>query len=109
MSARSNYPSTPVVFTGSNDFLKTLRTRADAYFAGRSRRGDPRLYRKAAVVGVWFTGSYVLLLTTSSVWVQLVLCLSYALAACALGFNVFHDANHGSFSPNARVNSFLSW
>jgi linoleoyl-CoA desaturase len=45
---------------------------------------------------------------SESVWAQILLGVSYGLAASALGFNVFHDANHGAFSSNPRVNLFLS-
>ena len=96
-----------IVFRGDGTFLKTLRGRVDAHFAGRRRCGDPRLYRKALVIAVWFAASYGLLLASQSVWTQLMLCVSYALAACALAFNVFHDTHHGAFSCSKRVNAVL--
>ena len=101
-------PPARVLFTGRTGFLKTLRARVDEHFAGRSRTDDPRLFRKTAIIIVWFSISYVLLLATSSLALQLVLLLSFALAACALGFNVFHDANHGSFSSSRRINVAMS-
>ncbi len=97
-----------LVFNGSGDFIRTVRTRADAYFAGRKRRDDPRLYRKAVIILAWFFASYALFLTTETLWVQALLCVSYALAAAAVGFNIFHDAIHGSFSSSQRVNAFVS-
>jgi linoleoyl-CoA desaturase len=108
MIAAANYPSKPVIFKGNSLFFKTLRARVDEHFGGRNRRDDPRLVRKAAIILVWFFGSYALLLTAHTGWTQLLLCFSYALAACAMGFNVFHDSTHGSFSSNPRVNAFLS-
>jgi linoleoyl-CoA desaturase len=95
-------------FSGSDDFFKTVCSRVDAHFAGRRRRDDPRLYRKAALIGLWFLASYTLFLTTETWWLQVPLCISYALATAAMGFNIFHDAIHGSFSSNARVNTVLS-
>jgi linoleoyl-CoA desaturase len=109
MIAQTSYPSQPVIFTGKGEFFKRVRTRVDARFAGRNRRGDARIYRKAAFIAVWFAGSYVLALTSKSAWAQIAFCLSYAFGACALGFNVFHDATHGSLSPSASTNDFLSW
>ena len=96
-----------IVFTGPPEFFKTLRARVDEHFAGGARRDDPRMQRKAAIIVVWFVGSYVLLLNASSGLSQLALCISFAVAACALGFNVFHDAVHGSFSANPRINAAL--
>ena len=96
-----------IVFTGPPEFFKTLRARVDEHFAGGARRDDSRMQRKAAIIVVWFVGSYVLLLNASSGLSQLALCISFAVAACALGFNVFHDAVHGSFSANPRINAAL--
>ena len=96
-----------VVFDGRGDFLSTVRTRVHETLAGHAAGGDPRLLRKAALIMVWFLGSFALLLTVKSGWLQLLLCFSYGLAASALGFNIFHDANHGAMSSNQRVN--LVW
>jgi len=109
MVVQSETLSRAAVFREGGEFLSTVRARVDSHFAARSRRGDPRLYRKAAIIGVWFVTSYCLLLTVRAGWAQILFCVSYALAACGLGFNVFHDAIHGSFSPSKRVNSFLGW
>jgi linoleoyl-CoA desaturase len=80
----------------------------EAHLRDRVRAGDPRLHRKATILVLWFTLSYVLLLASRSTSIQLLLCVSFALASAALGFNVFHDANHGAFSSSRRVNLFWS-
>jgi linoleoyl-CoA desaturase len=98
-----------LVFTRKGQFLKTLRARVSDHFGDRKRSDDPRLYRKALLIAAWFTVSYVLLLMARSGPAQCFLCVSYALAFCTLGFNVFHDANHGSFSSRKRVNLVLAW
>ena len=93
-----------VSFDGGGDFLKTVRARVhDALSAGRLK-GDPKLQRKALLVGTWFLASFVLLFCVQSVWLQAVLCFSYGLAASAVGFNIFHDANHGAISSRRGVN-----
>jgi linoleoyl-CoA desaturase len=97
-----------LAFTGAGDFLKTVRLRVDKHFGECCRRSDPRLHRKAAVIALWFAASYALLLTVHTTVAQIFLCISYALAAAAVGFNIFHDANHGSFSSSPRLNLFLS-
>lgn len=96
------------LFGNSDDFFKTLRGRVDAHFAGRARSDDPRLQRKAVLIGLWFIGSYAFLLMVGTWWERLPLCISFALATAAMGFNVFHDAIHGSFSSSPRVNALLS-
>ena len=64
--------------------------------------------RKAAIVAVWFIASYALLLTVRGTAAQVLLCISFALSAAAVGFNIFHDANHGSFSASPRLNLLVA-
>jgi len=97
-----------VVFDGSGDFLKTVRARVEDALAGRTAGGDPRLLRKAALIAAWFAGSFALMLSTQSAWAQLLFCFSYGLAASAVGFNIFHDANHGALASNRRTNLVLA-
>lgn len=104
MGEQLTHGPTRVVFDGSGEFLQTVRARVRDILAGHALAGDPRLLRKAALVLVWFLGSFVLLLSTKSGWLQLMLCVSYGLAASAVGFNIFHDANHGAMSSSLRVN-----
>jgi len=96
-----------VVFDGEGEFLKTVRARVHEALQGHAPAGDPRLLHKAGLIMVWFLGSFALLLTVKSGWLQLLLCFSYGLAASAVGFNIFHDANHGAMSSNHRVN--MGW
>ncbi len=98
-----------LAFGGTDDFIKTVRRRVDAHFAGSKCRGDIRLYRKGIIIGLWFAASYVLLLTIKIPALQILFCISYAFAAGAVGFNIFHDAGHGTFSPNRQVNQYLSF
>ena len=61
---------------------------------------------KTAVIMAWFVGSYLtLLLTTSAWWVAALLSVSLGLAMAAIGFNIQHDGNHGSFSSRQWLNT----
>lgn len=108
MTMQSQCRPERVVFDGRGEFLKTVRARVQDALAGRAPGADPRLQRKAALIAVWFLGSFALMLSVKSVWLQLVLCFSYALAASAVGFNIFHDANHGAMSSNRRINAMVA-
>ncbi|MDR4493292.1 MAG: fatty acid desaturase [Nitrospirales bacterium] len=100
--------SPKILFKGKSNFFGVLRARIDAHFAGRNRRDDPRLYLKSVIILTWFFSSFALLLSSSD-WVpQLLLCVSTALAACAIGFNIFHDSIHQSFSGNPTINLLLA-
>ena len=50
-------------FERRGEFFKTLSSRVDGYFKERgiSKRDDPRLYIKGAVIMAWLIGSYSLL------------------------------------------------
>jgi len=93
-----------VAFDGAGDFLKTVRARVHDALETGQLKGCPCLQRKAVLVALWFAGSFVLLFCIKSVWLQAALCFSYGLAASAVGFNIFHDANHGAISTRRGVN-----
>src|ERR1700748_2299454 len=93
-----------VAFDGAGDFLKTVRARVHDALASGQLKGDPGLQRKSLLVAVWFLASFALMLSVHSLWLQAALCFSYGLAASAVGFNIFHDANHGALSANRRIN-----
>jgi linoleoyl-CoA desaturase len=71
-------------------------------------RGRGALLSKLVVISVWFAASYVALLSVESVALKLALCFSYALAASAVGFNIFHDANHGTVFSSRSANLALA-
>jgi linoleoyl-CoA desaturase len=88
-------------FAAKSAFWRELRVAANEHLAaeakaGRPSVGDPRLQLKAAIIVLWFGLSYAALLRAPSLSVALLVALSLALAASALGFCVFHDANHGT-------------
>ena len=96
------------MFGGTGDFLTTVRARVHDALDGQVPHSDPRLHRKAALIAAWFLVSFVLMLSVKSAWLQIALCFSYGLAASAVGFNIFHDANHGAISQNHRVNRIVA-
>lgn len=88
-------------FATKSAFWRELRVAVNAQLKseaaqGRPPIGDPRLQRKAALILSWFGLSYVGLLSSPSLPVVILMTLSLALAAAAIGFSVFHDANHGT-------------
>jgi linoleoyl-CoA desaturase len=96
-----------VSFDGNGEFLRTVRSRVHLALGGKDAAGDRRLQRKAVLILVWFFGSFVLLLSVTSVWLQMALWFSYGLAASAVGFNIFHDANHGAMASGRSTNLLI--
>lgn len=98
-------------FSGSDLFLRELRTRVDAYFArtGRPKRDCPQMYFKTASILAWFVGAYLLLLFFATSWWTIVpLAVILGLAIAAIGFNIQHDAAHKAYSDRRWVNKIMS-
>jgi len=97
-------------FPRDSGFYKELKRRVDGYFATTqlARRGSPRMYLKSAVILLWFGASYAGLVFGARAWWQAVpLAASLALSIAGIGFAIQHDANHGSYSSNERINRLM--
>lgn len=91
-------------------FFQSLKEAADNYFAekGIQKTGDSRLYIKTIVLILLAVFLYVSILFLSlPVWAIIVFGGLLGITSACIGFNVMHDANHGSYSPNDRVNNLL--
>jgi linoleoyl-CoA desaturase len=71
---------------------------------GKAPGGRRALHRKAVLIACWFAASYAALLASPGIAVYLAASISMGFAAAALAFNVFHDANHGAFCADRRLN-----
>lgn len=91
-------------------FRAELLRRVDAYFAstGRSRHATGAMRAKSAF---WLSGllAQVLLLSfvAMPMWLTVLLTLGAGFFVAGIGFNVGHDALHGSYSANKTVNAVL--
>jgi linoleoyl-CoA desaturase len=100
-----------ITFNNKNHvFYTSLKTAVDKYFANTHIRktGNIGLYAKSIILILAAVGAYVVLLWAPMTW-GLVILLSLFLGfmlAC-IGFNVMHDANHGSYSSRKWVNETL--
>jgi linoleoyl-CoA desaturase len=91
----------------SNLFYASLRRDVDQYFetSGLRKTGDFRLYLKTAVFLIMSVVLYAWLVffTPSSVLLSLLLCVLMGMNTAFIGFNVMHDASHGSYSSKPGV------
>lgn len=93
-----------------NDFYQSLKDSVDQYFSTNHipKTGDYRLFVKAFILLGSFAGIYLYLMLghpeSSLAWV---LAGVLGFNAASIGFCVMHDANHGSFSPNHKLNDFM--
>ena len=104
-------PGRVLRFTGQRDFRKTLNERVNTYLHDNAlpARDVPAMYVKTAVMLAWWLATYLLLLLGNfPPLVNVVLCVVWAFAIAAVGFNVMHDANHNGYSDNPRINKLVS-
>ncbi len=100
-----------VTFNKKNTaFYTDLKQSVDQYFNQHKlqKTGDWRLYHKALVLIPAAILIYCLLLFTAipALW-AIVLCGLLGFILASIGFNVMHDACHGSYSSKKWVNNFL--
>lgn len=95
-----------------SDFYPVLKEQVDHYFKSNNlnRTGGSKLITKAVVVISFYVIPFVLILTGAfSPIGMLLLAFIMGIGVSGVGMSVMHDANHGSFSNNAKLNQFFGW
>jgi linoleoyl-CoA desaturase len=103
-----------VRFSTSNqsDFNKTLRKRVDDFFksTGASRQANLAMKVKSVVLlSAYLVPLALLLIYSPTFWVGLGIWALMGVAVAGIGMAVMHDANHGAYSKNAKVNEFIGY
>ncbi len=99
-------------FNGGGAFYVELKALVKEHVSDpdRERRARRRLYVKTGVILAWAAVSWTLLVFFASTWWQAgILALSLGLAVAGIGFNVTHDANHGSYTTVRWLNHWMRW
>jgi linoleoyl-CoA desaturase len=94
-------------------FFNTLKSSVDQYFATHNikKTGNWSLYSKTAILAPLAILIYALLLLLSSsmsVVLAIALCCILGFVLASIGFNVMHDACHGSYSSKGWVNETMA-
>lgn len=92
-------------------FFKSLKAAVDGYFKEHNieKTGDWRLYAKTLILIPLALAIYISLFALSGIgsgWL-LLLCGVFGFVLATIGFNVMHDACHGSYSKNSKTNNLL--
>ena len=105
------YPVARVTFKNSNNvFFRSLKQSVEDYFRSNKikKTGNWRLYSKAIILIPSAMVIYVSLLAFQTpVIISLALCALLGLIISSIGFNIMHDACHGSYSSKKWVNNIL--
>ena len=94
----------------NNLFFQSLKKAVENYFRSNhlAKTGNWRLYSKASVLFPLAVCIYISLLVFHlPAIISLVLCGLFGLTLASIGFNVMHDACHGSYSNRKWVNNLL--
>ncbi len=91
-------------------FFFILRKRVNDYFERNqiTKYGDWRMVLKTVVMfALLFVPYGFIISNTLSPWAMLGCAMIMGLGVAGIGLSVMHDANHGAYSPNPRVNYWL--
>ncbi|MBJ6369261.1 fatty acid desaturase family protein [Snuella sedimenti] len=95
----------------NSDFPRTLRNRVNTYFKtnNKSKKGNATMVVKTIIMLSLFLAPLILLSTgiISSVWLLFLLYIISGFGMAGIGMGVMHDAIHGSYSKNKKINSLL--
>src|SRR4051812_45450406 len=93
-----------------HDFAREVKVRVDAYFTRNklSKHANTTMITKTVVLVFLYFGSYGLILSglLPLPWMWF-LCLALGVGMAGIGFAVTHDALHGAYSADPRVNRLL--
>lgn len=93
------------------DFFPVLKKRVDNYFSqnGISPNANSEMVLKTIVLlAAAFSFYFLIIFEVFSPIATLLLCSAYGFVHAMIGFNIAHDAIHGSYSKNSFVNRVLS-
>lgn len=99
-------------FNNANrSFYLTAKKRVDEYFKSNniSRYGNYKMVIKSIFMfALYFTPFVLLLMNLSdSFWVQALLWVLMGFGMSGIGLSVMHDANHGTYARNAKLNALM--
>lgn len=100
-------------FNNANrSFYLTAKKRVDEYFKTNniSRYGNFEMVFKTIFMFALYFTPFILLITNTfdSILVQILLSVLMGVGMSGIGLSVMHDANHGSYSRNAKINDLMT-
>jgi linoleoyl-CoA desaturase len=93
-----------------NLFFPTLRKRVDAYFEEKniSKHANATMVVKTILLVLAYVAPFIFLLIFKPTYnISLILWFIMGLGIAGIGMSVMHDANHGAYSSNSKINYLL--
>ena len=94
----------------NREFSEEVKEEVNTYFKNKnlSKHANAEMVLKTVIILSIYFGSYLLLLTGGfSLPVMWILCITMGIGMAGIGFSVSHDALHGSYSSNSKVNHLI--
>ncbi len=91
-------------------FQKELMTRVDEYFEknGISKNANSEMVTKTILILAGWMGTYLLILSNAINPIgMLILALCHGFFTAMIGLNIGHDAIHGSYTKNQKLNKWI--
>lgn len=100
-----------VTFERASPFYDEVRAEVEQYFRSINKpaTGDFRLYLKSFILLSAFAVLYAAMLILPPGWISLALSAVFGLVLALIGFNVMHDACHGSYSKHTAINQLMGY
>lgn len=98
--------------TKGPDFFKTLRRRVDDYFSENklSKHANVTMVIKTiTMLGLYFIPYFLLFTNVFTFFPSLLLFMLMGIGMAGIGVSVMHDANHGAYSSNNKINKILGY
>jgi linoleoyl-CoA desaturase len=106
-----NYKDLKFSNQNGSDFINTLRKRVRGYFKENniSSYGNNQMVLKTVVMLLIYFVPYFIMIFggIETVWVNTLLFAIMGFGMAAIGLSVMHDANHGAYSKNKKVNHVI--
>src|SRR5687768_9537996 len=93
-----------------NEFFATVRKRVDLYFAENkiSKHANSTMILKTVILLSAYLVPFILLLALKPAFpASLLLWFIMGMGVAGIGMSIMHDANHGAYSKNSKLNYLL--
>lgn len=97
---------------GQNEFFSILKKRVNTYFEERkiSKHANAAMVLKSVILLSAYIIPFILILVAPFTWwIKMSLFLLMGVAKAGVGMCVMHDANHGAYSSNRKVNRWVGY
>ncbi len=94
----------------NEEFYKVLKQRVNQYFKNKNitRYGNAKMVVKTILLMSLYFVPFIFLITlVDSFWVSFLMWILMGFGMAGCGLSIMHDANHGAYSKNDKVNKFV--